>query len=736
MSKTIIVSNRLPFRVDIEGDDLSFHASEGGLATGMKSIHKEGKSLWVGWTGLPEEELSDKHQKKMKHELKKSNCASVSLSERDVELFYGGFSNNTIWPLFHYFSEYTVMKQEYWDSYVEVNKKYADIVLKNLKPNDKVWIHDYHLLLLPMMIKEKLPNISIGFFLHIPFPSFELFRTIPWREEILRGMLGADLLGFHTFDYKRHFLSAVKRLLGNETKFNQVFLNNRSVSIEAFPMGIDFDKFYNASKEHHNRSLSEKSSFEQEIYKYLLLSPEVKLVLSIDRLDYTKGIAQRLRTFDDFLVKYPEYKEKVTLLMLSVPSRADIEQYQLMKSEIDELVGMINAKYATINWRPIWYFYRSVPFDNLIALYRACDIALVTPVRDGMNLVAKEYIATRVEQKGVLVLSEMAGASKEMSEALIVNPYNSNELADALKTALEMPEEEQIKRNEILQSRLRKYNVEKWANDFMSSLTKATSSEDTVAAIELKGKLLRQIVKEFKESENRIIFLDYDGTLVDFKKNPRLASPDKELYKLLNHLSNNEKNKLVIISGRKRVDLDDWFGGCSYTLVAEHGAWIKDVNHKWIQQEESVNGWKEIVYSIMDFYVDRTPGSHIEKKDYSMVWHYRNVDPELGIQRSNELRDELSALTLNNNLEIIEGSKIVEIKSASINKGHAANSFIVGNTYDSILCIGDDLTDEYMFRSLSEKAITIKVGRSNTEAKYHVNNYKEVRELLLEISEI
>ncbi|MGB5990266.1 MAG: bifunctional alpha,alpha-trehalose-phosphate synthase (UDP-forming)/trehalose-phosphatase [Marinifilaceae bacterium] len=734
MSKTIIVSNRLPFKLTIDNGDISVYPSEGGLATGMKSIHSEDKeSLWIGWSGLADEDLSENNISSINKQMEKAKCASVSLTEKDVELFYGGFSNNTIWPLFHYFGEYTVIKQEYWKSYVEVNRKFAKVILKNLKSGDKIWVHDYHLLLLPQMLKEKMPNVSIGFFLHIPFPSFEIFRTLPWRNELLRGMLGADLIGFHTFDYKRHFMSAVKRLLGLETQFNQVFINNRTTSVQAFPMGIDYEKFHLESKQQLSRTLSEKPDIEQELYKYLLLSPEVRLVLSIDRLDYTKGIASRIRAFDYFLTNNPEYVGKVTLIMLTVPSRADIEQYQLMKSEIDELVGAINAKYSSINWRPIWYFYRSVSFESLVALYSASDIALITPVRDGMNLVAKEYIAARADKKGVLILSEMAGASKEMSEAIIVNPFDYNNISYALKQALEMPVAEQIKRNDILQNRLKKYNVEKWANDFMTALNKTSIIDKKPKTVKLITKAKEELLKVHAEAKKRIIFLDYDGTLVGFNKNPRLSNPDKELYNILDLLSSN-KNKLVIISGRDRNDLDEWFAGKNYCLIAEHGAWIKEENEEWKQKENLDDEWKKQVLPIMNFYLDRTIGSSVETKDYSIVWHYRNVDPELGAQHANELRDELSALAINNKLEVLEGNKIIEIKCANINKGNAANSLLANNKYDFIACIGDDLTDEYMFKMMPKKTFSIKVGSLNSSAKYNLDNYIEVRKLLLELS--
>src|SRR5690606_26349544 len=317
-----------------------------------------------------------------------------------------------LWPLFHYFLEYTTFEAENWVSYKEVNQKFADVVLQHLDDGDTVWIHDYQLLLLPELIKKERPDTSIGFFLHIPFPSYEIFRTFPWREELLKGMLGADLLGFHTYDYERHSLSSVKRILGLDVHYNEISYHDASIKIDSFPMGMNYKKFYEADKKHITKPPNEKSEFQKRLDDHLESSPDTKLILSIDRMDYTKGIPNRIKAFEYFLDKYPQYIEKTRLIMLAVPSRSDVPQYQLLKKETDELVGRINGKFATVNWTPIWYYYRSMPFENLIDLYTAADVAFITPVRDGMNLVAKEYIATRVNKDGVLILSEMAGAAK------------------------------------------------------------------------------------------------------------------------------------------------------------------------------------------------------------------------------------------------------------------------------------------------------------------------------------
>lgn len=730
MSKIIIVSNRLPLNIKIGFNELNIEPSIGGLATGMRSVHEAYESKWIGWTGLVEEELNAELRKKVNYAVQKEDCIGVPLTNEDVDLYYYGFSNKTIWPLFHYFTEFAEFKKEYWDAYYKVNQKFADVITKNCNKGDTVWIHDYQLLLLPGMIKDKCPDISIGFFLHIPFPSYEVFRILPWRTELIEGMLGADLVGFHTYDYERHFFSSVRRLLGYEINFNKININTRIVKADSFPMGIDYDKFHNAAILHHSKSIRDKSDIQQQLDKHILNTPDIKLILSIDRLDYTKGIAKRLHAFEYFLEKYPEFQGKASLVMLAVPSRANVDQYQRMKSEIDELVGRINGKFSTINWSPIWYFYRSFPFDNLIDLYTSCEIALLTPIRDGMNLVAKEFIASKVDKKGVLILSEMAGAVKEMSEALLINPQNYEQIADTLKRAIQMPEEEQIERNTIMQERLQRYNIDRWASDFLNSLKKVLEEKARYIAKKMNPSIEKRIHTAYNKAEKRILFLDYDGTLVGFKDKPIDASPDKELYSILDKLAQNPKNEIVLISGRDKDTFTKWFGNKNYTLIVEHGVWIKTPGENWRLIEQMKIDWKENIKPVFESYVDRTPGSFIEEKNYSFVWHYRKADPELGNIRANELKFDLSGLISNHNLEILEGNKVIEIKNSGINKGRAALHRINNTHYDFILGIGDDWTDEYLFQDLPAKAYTIRVGLKNTLAKYNVNTPEDVRGLL------
>jgi trehalose 6-phosphate synthase/phosphatase len=734
MSRFLIVSNRLPVQIEIADDQIEVKSSVGGLATGMMSVSQSFDSLWIGWSGIDNSNLSAEQTNMVQQALEREKCVNVELTNEEVELYYEGFSNKTIWPLFHYFNQFVVYEEEQWQAYQRVNQKFAEVISENMDGVDKVWIHDYHLLLLPAMVKKMHPDATIGFFLHIPFPSYELFRILPWRNEIITGMLGADLLGFHTFDYERHFMSSVRRLLGYDININEISCPRRVVKVDNFPMGIDYDKFHNTAIESQQQSVHAKSEVRMELERYYLLYPETKFIISIDRLDYTKGLINRLEAFEYFLREYPEYRDQVILVLLAVPSRTGVEQYQQMKSEVDEMVGRINGEFSSINRNPIWYFYRSMPFENLVDLYNYCPIGLITPIRDGMNLVAKEYIASKTDGRGVLILSEMAGAAKEMSEAIIINPNNKAQIAEAIKKAIEMPVQEQIERNTILQKRLKRYNIEKWAGDFLGSLEKVRQNEQKYLAKKLTEANKAEIAEDFCKSTNRILFLDYDGTLTGFEDHPQHANPDDDLYELLDNLAQNPYNRVVLISGRDKETFEGWFGQKSYSLVVEHGVWTRSAGSDWEMIEMLDASWKENIRPALEAYVDRTPGSFIEEKNYSLVWHYRKTDPELGMNRAIELKDELTSLVANLNLEILEGNKVIEIKNRGINKGRSAQKLLQLNPADKIIAIGDDWTDEYLFSVLPQEAITIKVGLANTQAGYKVENHEEVRAFLKQLS--
>ncbi|GAB3580768.1 bifunctional alpha,alpha-trehalose-phosphate synthase (UDP-forming)/trehalose-phosphatase [Hymenobacter daeguensis] len=720
MSRTIIVSNRLPTKVIRSEESLTFQPSEGGLATGLGSIYRADGNVWVGWPGLFVQDMEEEQY--VTEQLQADSMAPVFLTEAEIRDFYEGFSNSTLWPTFHYFAQFATYEQAHWEAYVAVNEKFCDAVLAQTGPDDTIWVHDYQLLLLPALLRKARPEATIGFFLHIPFPSYELIRVLPWRAELLRGMLGADLIGFHTFGYMRHFLSSVAQVLGLPATNGQIEVDHRAVRVDAFPMGIDYNRYAEAAA-------SDEARQHEATYREALR--DTRVILSIDRLDYTKGIAQRLRAFELLLQRYPEWREQVSLIMLVVPSRDQVAQYADLKVEIDELVGRINAAYRTIAWNPIHYFYRSLPLEELASLYRLAEVALVTPMRDGMNLVAKEFIASKADQRGVLILSERAGAARELSDALIINPTDVNQLAEAMHEALVMPEDEQQQRMASMQALVKRYNVFSWTKLFLNQLAYTKMKQQTLATETLTTAPAGQMLEAYQAAKQRLLLLDYDGTLVNFHPNPQRAQPDQELRLLLRALSDNPQNRVVIISGRDRQTLEKWLGDLPIDFIAEHGVWVRAAGDEWSLFQALRNDWKRELLPVLELYVARTAGAFIEEKDYSLVWHYRRVDEELGAVRTRELLNHLTFMTSNTDLQVMEGNKVLEIKNAGINKGTAAARLLGQYNPDFILALGDDRTDEDTFRALPPEAFTVRVGEAaHSSARFHVSSPKEVRDLL------
>ena len=729
MVKNVIVSNRLPIQLSKLENSFDITPSSGGLATGVNSI-RDDNSVWIGWSGIKSEEFTTKSNNHIKKILKEKNLIQVELSSIEIENYYYGLSNKSLWPLFHYFIDYSKFNDNHWDTYFEVNKKFCDAVVSNVEKNGTVWVHDYQLMLLPKMIRDLRPDVSIGFFLHIPFPSYEIFRIFPRRKELLEGILGADLVGFHTYNYERHFLSSIKRILRKEVNFNRISHDSREIAVNTFPMGIDYEKFHNAAKTHERLKKSQESNLKKQLDLHKKSSQKGKLILSIDRLDYTKGIINRVKAFEIFLEKYPQFLGKVRLVMLTVPSRSDVSDYKNLKKETDELVGRINGKFATVNWTPIWYYYRAMNFDDLIDLYMNSDIAMITPLRDGMNLVAKEFVSTRVNLDGVLILSEMAGASIELFDSILVNPFDLDQMSESILKALEMPAKEQKRRMLTMQKRLSRYTVQRWAKDFIDNLSKKSSFNLEKETIEINKTIEKTIYKKFKKSSKKVLFLDYDGTLVKFNNDPELAVPDKNLLKILKSINTKDKTELFIVSGRDQFFLDKWFGKLNINLVAEHGNFIKySDSSKWFSKNNDDLEWKNDVSPIFESFTDNTPGTFIENKKNTLVWHYRKTDPELAKRRIMELKTVLSSL-ISENISVIDGNKALEVTNLSINKGNIINELLSNENYDFIFCCGDDASDEYMFNALPENSISIKVGEKNTSAKYFVKNSDKIKSIL------
>jgi trehalose 6-phosphate synthase/phosphatase len=719
--RILIVSNRLPVKIDDNNGELTYKTSEGGLATGLGSIYKQNNNLWIGWPGA---EIEESLQQKIIRDFSSSNLFPIFFTQQEINDFYEGFSNETLWPLFHYFPTYTNYNPHHWDSYVSVNQKFADAIIKLASKEDTIWIHDYQLMLVPAMVRKALPDVSIGFFQHIPFPSYEIFRLLPWRKELLQGVLGADVIGFHTYDDVRHFLSASSRIINITGIGNELMLKNRKVTVDAFPMSIDYKKY---------RQLSEDNTTRRNERKLRQLVNHNKLIISIDRLDYSKGIIHRLNAYLLLLERHPELKGKVTMIQLVVPSRDTVKKYKELKEEMNRMVSEINGRFSTLGWQPIHHFYRSFPLNLLSALYKAADVALVTPMRDGMNLVSKEYIASKIDQKGVLILSEMAGASRELSDALIVNPNDIWDFAEKIYYALNMPEEEQKRRMSGMQQIVSKFDIFNWVKNFTDKLKEVKLEQEALSTRVLNTELQQKVSIRYHYGMKRLIFLDYDGTLVPFQKQVNAAIPDNELLQLLKILTEDPSNTVVITSGRDYQTLNSWLGHLKVDMIAEHGAWYREYGKQWRSRNDLNNDWRNEIYHVMETYSRRTPGSFIEEKSYSLVWHFRRVEEGLGALRAQEMMEDMRHFVSDNGLQMLQGDKVIEIKSISVNKGKAAKRWLQKDDYDFIMAIGDDHTDEDTFKAVPQDAITIKVGNNISAATYFLDSHIEVRDFLREI---
>ena len=724
MSRLLIISNRLPLNAERKDGKLQFQPSLGGLATALGAFYKSRPSLWIGWPGIEQEKLQKGEEKEIEDKLAEERCYPVFLSGKDVDDFYFGFCNQTIWPLFHYFPQFVEYDPNLWQAYQRVNEIFADAIVSVAKEDDIFWVQDYHFMLLPRLIRDRLPKATIGFFLHIPFPSYEVYRLLPWSREIVEGLLGANLVGFHTHDYVWNFLDSTRNLLGYSSSMGWITTHDHVSKADVFPIGIGYE---------HYSSIAKSPEVDAEVKKFKEKLGDRKVIVSVDRLDYSKGIPNRLEAYGIFLEKHPEYREKVVFILVIGPSRIKVQRYAELKQQIEEMVGTINGKFGTIGWTPLEYLYSPIPYHALLGLYKMADVCPITPVRDGMNLVAKEYLATKIDGKGVLILSETTGAARELGDAIIINPNNIEEIAQAFADSLAMPEKEQIERNRAMQERIKRYDISRWAGDFINKLQETEKVEAGTVPEPMSDKVKNELTGQFQKAKKRLLLLDYDGTLVPFAKTPEEARPDTELLKLLGELNNNARNEVVLISGRDKNTLDKWFGSLNTGMVAEHGVWMKAKGGDWGMMAGLSNDWKDEARAIMKLAVDRIEGSLIEEKDYSLAWHYRKANPRISERHIREIANDLLNLTANSNLKVLEGSKVIEVKNANLNKGLTAQQWLSRENWDFILAIGDDVTDEDLFKTLPGNAWSIKVRSGVSAAKFSLDAPDEVRTLLREL---
>jgi trehalose 6-phosphate synthase/phosphatase len=688
----------------------------------MRQVHDRSGSRWIGWAG-DLTRASEVARTETAAALAGRQLVPIELSASEVSKYYDGFANGVLWPLCHYLLGRMRRDATHeWEAYRRVNERFAETIAAEWRPGDQIWIHDYHLMLVPGMLRRRLPEAAIGFFLHIPFPAAEVFRILPWREQVLRGLLGADVVGFHTAEYAHHFRYAASGLLGAEDHGDELAFEDRRIRASAHPIGIDVAHFVELAGRPEVADQSER-------WRNNMLGRRV--ILGVDRLDYTKGILRRLLAIERFFDRWPAWRERLHFVQVAVPTREATDAYADFRREVNEHVGRINGKLGTPSWAPIHFLHRTVSEIELVALYRVADVMAVTPERDGMNLVCKEYCASRTDERGVLVLSEFAGAAAELREALLVNPFDIDATASALRRGLEMNVIEQQARMTALRATVAASDVHLWAERFLGELgaAAATASSvgprvDDVAAPSLAGAM-----NALRAAPKRVLILDYDGTLVPFAALPDLAFPDDELRGLLAALAGDPGNALHVLSGRSRGSLDAWLGDLPIGLHAEHGFWSRWPGGPWETARPAPLTALAPIDAILSDIARRTPGSFIERKGASLAWHYRMAEPLLATRRLDETRRRIEP-ALAADLELLEGNKVIEVRARGADKRACATRILARADGAAAFAIGDDRTDEDLFAALPADAITVRVGAGASRARFRIDGPDDARTLL------
>ncbi len=714
MSRWIIVSNRLPFKLKADG---TFAQASGGLVTAIGGIHTEGKveRIWMG--GAPEG-LTELNWSKKKTQQAKDDWQHlpVFVDETLYDEFYNGFCNDVLWPILHYQNDFVHFSDHAWNAYIKVNQLFAQKLAAFAKPDDLIWIHDYHFFLLPQFLRRLRPDLKIGFFLHVPFPSSEVFRQLPVRETILESLLAADLIGFHDYAYLHHFSSSLTRILGIDSSLLSVKSGAHTTRLGVFPVSIDTAEFKSKAAK-PEVAILEKRYREKGQFMFL----------GVDRLDYIKGLDLKLCAFKSLLERYPEVRGKVSLLQVAIPTRTGSPEFIKLYQETSRLIGEINGTYSRPDWTPIHYIYNSVNSDELMAIYKASDALLVTSKRDGMNLVALEYIVTQsLERPGVVLLSEFTGALSTLSHTVRINPWNADDTADKMKLAMEMPKQEKIHRLQAMQKYLDGYTATDWARLFLQDLESTTpaaqGAELFLPTRDSVDELAKKIATKMGNNGKVTLFLDYDGTLVPIEESPELATLPSSTRQWINDFGKRPWLNLVMVSGRDARFLSKQFSGTEIPLAAEHGGSFLDISkNKWIRRvHQPRTTWYQSAQKIMSHYSMRVPRSRVEKKRFSLAWHYRQSPNEYAGYMARKLADELETGLANLPVTIVRGKKVIEVRASEADKGVFTNWYLEHYAPSTFpLAFGDDRTDEDMFRAVRGRSgMSFKIGVTDTSADY------------------
>ncbi|KAG0479903.1 hypothetical protein HPP92_010525 [Vanilla planifolia] len=777
-SRRIIVTNHLPLCAsrDPSSGLWSFSWDPDSLAYQLRSGLPGGiTSSDVIHVGTVNADIDPAEQDAVAHLLsEKFRCVPVYLPTDLHHRFYHGFCKHYLWPVLHYLLPLSPaalgglqFDRQLWLAYLSANKLFADRVMEVLSPDgDFVWAHDYHLLALPTFLRKRYPRIKLGFFLHSPFPSSEIFRTIPVREELLRALLNADLLGFHTFDYARHFLSCCSRLLGldYESKRGYIGLDyyGRTVTVKILPVGIDMGQLGAVISSPRTKSKVRElmEGFKDKI-----------LLLGLDDMDMFKGISLKFLAMEQLLEDHPNLRGQVVLLQIANPARSQGKDIQEVQEEIHLIMKRINEKFGSTGYEPVQFFGgRPLPTYEKVAYYAVAECCIVNPVRDGMNLVPYEYIVCRqgspalegMQKKSVIMVSEFIGCSPSLSGAIRINPWNVDVVAEAMNLAITMPKAEKELRHDKHYKYVSSHDVTYWARSFDQDLQRACKDHFKrlcwgigfglnfrVVALGPNFRKLsaEHVVSAYRRMSNRLILLDYDGTIIP--KSKLCKDPGKEVIDILDGLSSEEKNTVFVVSGRDKDSLGNWFRSCeNLGISAEHGyltRWKRDLPWESCHLAEDLD-WKKIAEPVMRLYTEATDGSYIEHKESALVWHHQEADPDFGSCQAKELLDHLENVLANEPVSVNRGQHIVEVNPQGISKGIFVRDLISkmldsGKPPDFVLCIGDDRSDEDMFEAVMgttkqpslppfSEVFACTVGNKPSKAKYYLDDTVDVIKLL------
>jgi trehalose 6-phosphate synthase/phosphatase len=716
----VVVSNRLP--VDYqegEGGETTWRSSPGGLVTALEPVMRASEGAWIGWAGVADREFDPFDHDGI-------SIIPVPLSEQELEDYYEGFSNDTLWPLYHDVIAPPTFHREWWDSYVKVNRRFAEAAARAASEGAVVWVQDYQLQLVPRMLRETRPDLVIGFFNHIPFPAYGIYSQLPWRRQVVDGLLGADVIGFQRSADASNFARAVRRLFGYTTKGTVIEVpaedgEVRRVVARHFPISIDAAGFEEIARRPEVQERARQIREE-------LGNPET-VMLGVDRLDYTKGIRHRIKAFGELLRDGRLSVEDATLVQVASPSRERVETYRQLRDEIELQVGRLNGDYSTLGHQAVAYLHHGYPREEMVALYLAADVMLVTALRDGMNLVAKEYVACRFDADGVLLLSEFTGASDELRQAVLVNPHDIEGLKDAIIEATQMPKRERARRMRALRRRVRENDVANWSATFLETLTGVGKIAPGIPDP------LQAAIVTLAGVERLLVALDFDGTLAPLVDRPEDARATERARAAIERLASDEETRVAIVSGRALQSLTEVANPSAGTLLSgSHGVELQlDAGGVQLDLRDNELAKLERLGQIVEQVAATTPGAWIEHKPAGLALHTRRLSTTDGAALQQDAREHVETELVG--ITVRTGKAVLEFAVRESDKGESLNRLRQHVGATAVLYIGDDVTDEDAFATLDSDDVGVKVGQGKSLAAHRVRSPDDVAELLERLAE-